>query len=344
MSNIGLLDLVAIRNDTSFADVLTHYDLTPEKPGTKQAKINCPFHEDHTPSCSINLDRGIFKCFGCSESGNVLDFIALMEGITENQAYNAAIIALGILGADTAQYQKPQNAKEKPKGGKTSKASPKGAKAPQRAKTAALGAKKTPPKKTSNPPIDISLSLDPEHPFLTERGIDLETAETFGLGYCAAGMMRNRIAIPIHNPVGELVAYTGRWADDEDRPDKEPRYKLPRGFEKSLELFNLHRAANLEKTYVVVVEGIWSVVRLHQADIPAVALLGTGISDIQAALLTDAGFKYALLILDSDEAGRNATPAAVHTLSQSLYVKTLVLPEGVKPDTMDQTMIDRLRR
>ena len=93
-----------------------------------------------------------------------------------------------------------------------------------------------------------------------------------------------------------------------------------------------------------MVEGYWSTIRLQLAGVPAVALMGTDVSEAQAQLLAEAGFKYAMLILDGDDAGRLATPAAVHKLSQELYVKTLVLPEGIKPDIMDDVFIERLRR
>lgn len=77
---------------------------------------------------------------------------------------------------------------------------------------------------------------------------------------------------------------------------------------------------------------------------PAVALLGTSCSETQAANLAHAGFRYAMLILDGDDAGRAATPEVAHVLSQHLYVKTLDLPDGIKPDTMEETIINRLRR
>ena len=344
MSKTGLLDLVAIRKDTAFAAVLDHYGLGPEKPNGKQVKINCPFHEDATPSCSINLERGIFKCFGCGESGNVLDFIAAMENITDNPAYNAAVIALSIIGEDATDYQKPQEGR---RGRKSTKRHPnpsKGQKTRQRAAQRPSDTSPAPTKQGANDPIDVSLVLDHAHDFLSERGVSPELAKAFGIGHCRTGLMKNRIAVPIHNHKGELVAFTGRWADEDNRPEKEPRYKLPKGFEKSLELFNLHRAVAMEKSYVVVVEGIWSVLRLHMAGIPVVALLGTDVSDAQAERLAEAGFRYAVLLLDGDEAGRLATPAAARTLSEHLYVKTMVLPEGTKPDTMDEAMIDRLCR
>ena len=54
-------------------------------------------------------------------------------------------------------------------------------------------------------------NLDPDHPYLTGRRFTKETIEAFGLGYCTKGPMKGRIAIPIRNDKGELVAYAGRW-------------------------------------------------------------------------------------------------------------------------------------
>ena len=342
MTKVGLLDLVAIKNNTPMSDVLDHYDLQPDKPPRgDQAMIHCPFHEDGSPSCSVNLKKGIFKCFGCPEHGNVLEFIALMEGFTENRQYQAAVKALDITSQDASLYQKAKTTQRRQAGSKKAK--------PGKAAARNKSADKAPTeeaaaRKTSNDPINVQLILAHDHPFLGDRGITPEVAETFGIGHCRTGIMKNRIAIPIHNANAELVAFTGRWAGEGERPDNEPRYKLPKGFEKSLELFNLHRAAAFEKRYVVVVEGIWSAIRLHEAGVPAVALLGTSISEPQAGLLAQAGFTHAMLILDGDEAGRKAAPEVVTTLSQTMYVKTLVLPDGVKPDTMDESIVSRLRR
>ena len=62
--------------------------------------------------------------------------------------------------------------------------------------------------------------LERDHPYLAERGLTLETIVDFGLGYCAKGMMAERIAIPIHNPEGKVVAYAGRFPGEpaEDTP------------------------------------------------------------------------------------------------------------------------------
>ena len=123
------------------------------------------------------------------------------------------------------------------------------------------------PESKVNPVLDLKLKLDHEHPFLAERGITPEVAEAFGIGFADRGIMKDRIAIPIHNERGELVAYAGRYAK-EDVPDGTLRYRLPKTFFKSLVLYNLHRAKEFEKRHVVIVEGFWSAVRLHRDGIP----------------------------------------------------------------------------
>lgn len=77
-----------------------------------------------------------------------------------------------------------------------------------------------------NPVLTFELKVDPKHPYLKERGLKKETIEVFGLGFCSRGLMKDRIAIPIHNKDGELVAYCGRWPG-EDPPEGEEKYKMP---------------------------------------------------------------------------------------------------------------------
>ena len=77
-------------------------------------------------------------------------------------------------------------------------------------------------------------------PTLPSAGSHRKRWQFFGLGYCAKGTMSGRIAIPIHNHEGALVGYAGRWPGEP--PEERPKYKLPKGFRKSAEVFNLHRA------------------------------------------------------------------------------------------------------
>jgi len=88
----------------------------------------------------------------------------------------------------------------------------------------------------SNPPLAFELkTLNPKHRYLRDRGLKRETIETFGLGYCSRGLFKGRIAIPIHNEKGELVAYAGRLptlpsqTGPREPPMSEPKYRLPKG-------------------------------------------------------------------------------------------------------------------
>src|SRR6202011_5749759 len=140
------------------------------------------------------------------------------------------------------------------------------------------------------------------HPYLNERGIDLETAQRFGAGFFPGkGSMHGRVVIPIENEVGELVAYVGRAIDG-----TEPKYKFPPGFHKAQVLFNLNRV--LGKVWpeelnaiVIVVEGCFDCMKITDAGFPCVALMGCSMSAGQMELLA-ASFDEVVLMLDGDEA------------------------------------------
>ena len=77
-----------VKSRVSMTDVLTHYGLMqgtlekPSKHGT-ELRLHCPFHEDATPSLSINAETGKFHCFGChAKGGDIFDFVVAKEGIS----------------------------------------------------------------------------------------------------------------------------------------------------------------------------------------------------------------------------------------------------------------------
>ena len=85
------------------------------------------------------------------------------------------------------------------------------------------------------PKLPFSLRLNGWHPYLDQRGISRQTAQSFGVGYYAGrGFLRGRIVFPIHNERGEVVAYAGRRLDGVG-----PKYRFPTGFSKSRTLFHL---------------------------------------------------------------------------------------------------------
>jgi 5S rRNA maturation endonuclease (ribonuclease M5) len=180
------------------------------------------------------------------------------------------------------------------------------------------------------PRLPFALRLSGWHQYLEQRGVDPQTAEQFGVGYyTGGGFLKGRIVFPIHNAGGELVAYAGRAVNG-----GEPRYLFPGGFRKSQVIFNFHRAlagAKASAAQVIVVEGFFDCLKVHQAGYPnVVALMGTSLSQLQWKLL-ETRFREVILMLDGDAAGQRATQALS---SRWPAVCVARMPAGCQPDQL----------
>jgi DNA primase len=141
--------------------------------------------------------------------------------------------------------------------------------------------------------------------------------------------MHRRLVIPIHNAAGELIAYCGRSVDQ-----TQPRYRVPPGFAKSEVLFNLHRAAATDELSVVVVEGFFDCMKVHQAGIGAVvALMGAVLYEPQCCALLRR-FHQVILMLDGDVAGRRAGKIIAAKLRSHCPVHVIELPVNIQPDQL----------
>src|SRR5436190_16852557 len=122
------IDFAFVKENASFERVLEHYNLPMRGTGT-QRSICCPFHPDKRPSCRVELDKKIWHCFGCQASGNVLEFVARMEGNVEDLRTAAMKIAEVCGIATAASRGKPaakarQAAPHSRKGARTTKPPP----------------------------------------------------------------------------------------------------------------------------------------------------------------------------------------------------------------------------
>jgi DNA primase len=306
------VDFGELKQWISMADILGQYGLLdklkPQKGGDELVGL-CPFHQEKRRSLHVSVRKNAWQCFGCKRHGNILDFVAHKEGVDIRKA------ALMIQGwfdiggeksVDTVLTvsEKPHGASEVP------------------------GPADEQPVQ-ENPPLTFELkNLDPKHTYLKERGVSKEAIEFFGLGYCSRGLMKGRIAIPIHDERGKLVAYAGRWPGDP--PEDTEKYLLPPNFRKSLVVFNLHRVGESAKEAgLILVEGFFSVFRLWQAGFSnGVALMGSYLSECQRDLLvaTLGPDGRVILLFDNDEAGRECEAQCLDELSQHLYVKVVRLP------------------
>jgi DNA primase len=298
-----------IKRQVTLEQVLRCYEVNwLRRSGVDQYRGRCPIHRGQGEEAfHANVKRGVFHCFACGAGGNVLDFVAAMEGGSIRQA------ALRLQGWQD-----------------------RGSKSVAPAATGLTGRKLVTKKRSLNPPLGFTLQLDRRHAYLSQRGIEGATADHFGVGYCGGpGLMSSRIAIPIHDDAGRLVAYCGRAVVD----GIQPRYRFPAGFQKSRVLFHYDRARAAAGDQVIVVEGFFDCMRVYQTGFSCVvALMGVCLSPAQKALLA-ARFSQVALLLDGDPAGRAATVQIASDLAGACSVTKLLLPPGVQPDQMTAEQI-----
>jgi DNA primase len=314
------MDFVLIRERADFATILARYDIALARL-QGQISVLCPFHDDRRPSLSVNLDRKLFHCFACQAKGDILDFVARIERISLPEA--AGVVArccdIPLEGQLSAERPPPKTAEHR-----------------QNASSGSGRIREVRQQGGKAAPC-CSAALDPTHRYLFDRGLTPELIRVFGLGYCAQGRLRGRVCIPIHSPDGtQVLGYSGRWANDEV-PNGIPRYLMPLGFKKSALLYNYHRVAGAQ--HLVIVEGYWSVFRLHALKVPAVALMGTCLSDPQMALLRQSEARRFTLLLDADRAGRTATADLLPRLSSLFFVRTSAIPDNESPDTLQEDLL-----
>lgn len=343
------IDFKQLRSRLKFPDVLGHYGVRLNIRGD-QAQGFCPLPnhkgERRSPSFSANLSRGIWQCFGCGAKGNLLDFAVCMEGLSPDHAADVRTVALKL----AERFQIHGVTKKQVATGKRSTAN---GETPRR-EAASTGAPLFPPVTEQAPsptapsvrinqPLDFELKgLQPDHPYLTGRGFSANTIQHFGLGYCSRGFMTGRVAIPLHNPSGQLVGYAGRIIDDSLIGEECPKYKFPskrerdgmsHEFHKSHLVYNAHRIKGTVD-HLVVVEGFPSVWWLHQMGIQAtVALMGWSCSPEQGAILLEmtTATSGIFVFTDGDEAGDRCAHGVFSAVGSKRWIRRIQLTDGRQP-------------
>ena len=309
------VDFREVRSRITMEQVLGHYGVldTFKRTGDRLSGP-CPIHGGSNPSqFRVDTEKNLWNCFSeCKHGGNVLDFIAKKEDVS---IHDAAIKACEWFNIPLEEVK--SNGQSAPE-------------AEEHSPAPAAKPKSAPPAKpednTPNPPLKFRLEkLDRAHPYFAERGISHESVIDFGLGYFTAdkGLMIGRIVIPIHNIQGEVVAYAGRWPGDP--PDGTPKYKLPTGFKKGQEVFNLDRAIKeMTERPLIIVEGFFDAIKLHQHGYRNVAaLMGSTMTAAQEDLIrrnTNAN-SHVVVMFDEDESGKAGREDIAARLSRFCFVK-----------------------
>lgn len=343
MPSNAFVDFKQVKAHVSIAQVLERYDLmrTLKRSGDRLSGP-CPLHRGTNPTqFRVSVSKNCWNCFGsCGRGGNVIDLVSLREAVPFRDA--ALLLQEWFMPEGSSPDMKvAEPAPRRP----ARPPSPPGDD-PPRTSVPADDFSDDEAEAGENPPLSFALkSLKRDHPYLAERGITAATVESYGIGYCSKGCLRGYVAIPIRNREGQLVAYIGRWPG---KPEGDtPKYKLPKGFRKSLELFNLDRAAAADASQpLLVVEGIFDCLRLVQFGYPrTVALLGSSLSKRQEILLRDTAGKGGRihLLLDADEAGRKGAQEAAARLCQSCMVRIIDIEAfGPQPDYLTENKLRAL--
>ena len=332
----------SIRSQADIVDVVSDY-VTLRKAG-KNYKGLCPFHDEKTPSFSVNPERQIYHCFGCGKGGNVFSFLMEHENVTFVEAVRHIARRLNITIPDTYREREA------------------GSEAESLAQATRFAARFF-HERLLNAGRDSIVRR-----YTERRGLTEKTVKSFGLGYAPdswndllnaarkqgidaallvkAGLaktgeqrtydaFRKRLIFPIQAPSGRVVGFGGRALSDEDQPKYLNSSESPI-YRKSQVLYGLYQARDAlrQRGRVLVVEGYMDLLGLYeQGVLGAVALCGTALTREQARLLARYG-QQAFLVYDSDQAGVRATWRAIEPLVESgLWTRIVRLPEDYDPDS-----------
>jgi DNA primase len=355
------IDFKKLREELSFEKVFEHYSVKLHKKG-EQATGPCPLPnhtgERKTDSFSANVPKRIFQCFSCHATGNILDFAVLMEKRNPENGNDLRQTAIELAkryglqnvgseqksrttGPNGVSYARQSERQQQPGTGKASEP----AKASEQAPRGAT---------YINTTLPFTLrDLDPKHPYLRDRGLTPETIGKFGLGFCRNGRLTGRIAIPIHNLEGNLIAYAGRFVDESAITAQNPKYLFPgtrvyRGdnyeFRKSWVLYNAHRL-NHSVTNLIIVEGFASVWWLTQNGFPnCVALMGSSLSVEQVgqigSFVGQAG--HVTAFTDADVPGMRCCDEIRAKLGEGITIVRPNMPVGSQPTDFTKAQLEAL--
>jgi DNA primase len=306
----------------------------------------CPFHAEKTPSFHVHPDRGFFKCFGCGAGGDVITFVQK----TENVGFVDAVRALAAKAGVELAPENPHAARSRNEREAIYEANGLAAAyfarmlADQRGAAARAYFQRRGFSDATVERFSLGYAPDSWSGLVTElerNGIDLALAAKAGLvksgqrGYY--DFYRNRLMVPTYSTTGEVIAFGGRAIEGE------PKYlntTTTPVYTKGHHLFALNlarRAAQSDRT-LIVVEGYFDCIALHQAGFEnTVAALGTSFTAEQAAELRKYA-DYAFICFDGDAAGSAAATKAIDMASKTMEhagssVRIVLLPSGEDPNS-----------
>jgi DNA primase len=344
MARISPESINAVRDAADMAAEVGRY--TDLKRNGAQMMGLCPFHDERSPSFSVDPQDKLYHCFGCGVAGDIFGFVMEKEGLQFAEAVEALADRYGV------ELQREQ---EDPRAEARRQARQRLQQLLERA--AGYYAKY----------LWTSKEAEKAREYLAGRGLSEETLKAFGVGFApsawdkilVAGQQagfnvremhdvglvqrsrqgqeydrfRARIMFPIRDARGRVLGFGGRATRDDQKP-KYVNTAETDFFKKNEILYGLDRArASMAKANrALVVEGYTDVLALHQAGLDsAVGVMGTSITTKQVETLSGL-VDEVVLALDADEAGQEAMLRAQRVAgNRRMRLRVASMPKGVDP-------------
>ena len=351
MSNVD-----QIKSRLNIADVVGSY-LKLEKAGVN-FKARCPFHNEKTPSFFVSQSRGSWHCFGCDKGGDIFSFV--ME--IEKAEFLDALKILAKRAGVELKAENPRERNEKNRLLKIMEDAKDFYKNELYNNPAVLDyLKKRGLEKETIKDFELGYAKEDWrniYDYLLNKGYDNLEIEKTGLIIKSQNpqpaarnaqvnyydRFRNRIMFPIKDQGGRTIAFCGRGFEHQDarRAPQNTAAKYINSpqtalYDKSRTLFNYNKAKFeiARQNYFVLVEGYMDAIMSHQAGVKnVVAVSGTALTYEHIKLLLRFTTK-AVMGLDTDEAGLNATGRGLHALiSSGVEVKIAAIKEKDPADAI----------
>jgi DNA primase len=332
--------LAELRAAVDIVEVVSEH--TRLKKAGRSWKGLCPFHNERTPSFTVDRDKGLYHCFGCGAGGDVIHFVRQIDRLDFPEAIEALASRFGVAIPQRVSRGPRDEQREKLLGAVA---------AAQRFYAAELA-------KPGNPAAA----------YLEVRAVPESVAKGLGVGYAPAGWetlakglggawpeallveagllqrrseghgsydrFRDRLVFTIRDERGRPVGFSGRALSPGDEPKYLNSPESPIFLKKRL-LYALTdaREAIRRSERTVLAEGCFDHLALYLSGVEeTVASMGTALTPEQAAKLKRLAPRV-VLCYDGDAAGRSAARTALpHLLAQGLEVRVARLPSGEDPD------------
>ena len=314
----------------------------------------CPFHNEKTPSFYVSPSKGIFKCFGCGEAGDVVAFLKKHEHFTYPEALRWLAQKYNI---EIQEEELTEEQKEK-----------------QSERDALFHVSEFAQKYFADLLYNDEMGRAVGLSYFHSRGLSDEVIKNFGLGYCledwsnftdharkngysdavlektgltifkedskkAYDRFRGRVMFPIYSISGRVLGFSGRVLSSEKQAAKYVNSPDSDIYNKSRILYGLYQArtaiSKANKCYLV--EGNIDVISMHQSGVEnTVASCGTSLTSEQIRLIK----RYTpnvTVLYDGDSAGIKAALRAVNLLfAEGMHVRCVLFPDGEDPDSYAQ--------